>query len=122
MLWAHRSETFKANTYSSVYLSSSEFMRGRLQCYMWMGWDGWMDEMVIIGRRSSKSTFGANKRSEDMAKYCILLFFFQPGEENRKSSLMTFQTTPCLSTTSLTTSSAPLTRCSVSNLHEYVGL
>ena len=23
----------------------------------WMGWDGWM---VIIGHRSSKSTFGAN--------------------------------------------------------------
>ena len=33
-------------------------MRGRLQCYLWMGWD-WMDGMVTIGRRSSKSTFGA---------------------------------------------------------------
>ena len=26
--------------------------------YMWMGL-GWMDGMVIIGHRSSKSTFGA---------------------------------------------------------------
>ena len=34
-------------------------MRGRLQCYMWMGL-GWMDGMVIIGHRSSKSTFGTN--------------------------------------------------------------
>ena len=32
-------------------------MRGRLQCYMWMGW---MDGMVIIGHRSSKSIIGAN--------------------------------------------------------------
>ena len=78
---------------------------------------GRMDGMVIIGNMSSKSTFGANKRSEDMAKYCILIFNFQAGEENRKSSLMTLQTTPFLSTTSSTTPSALLTRCSVSNLH-----
>ena len=25
-----------------------------------VGWDGWMDEMVIRGHRSSKRTFGAN--------------------------------------------------------------
>ena len=38
-------------------------MRGCLQCYKWVGLDGWMgwDGMVIIGHRSSKSTFGANK-------------------------------------------------------------
>ena len=42
---------------------------------------GWMDGMVIIGNRSSKSTFGANKRSEDMAKYCVLIFNFQAGEK-----------------------------------------
>ena len=33
---------------------------------LWMdGWDGkgWMDGMVIIGRRWSKSTFGVNKES-----------------------------------------------------------
>ena len=38
-------------------------MRDCLQCYIWMGWMGWMDGMgrlIIIGRRSSKSTFGAN--------------------------------------------------------------
>ena len=36
--------------------------RCRLHNYMWMGWDwmGW-DGMVIIGRRQSKSPFGANK-------------------------------------------------------------
>ena len=41
-------------------------MRGRVQCYMWvewdgirMGWDGYHDN--IIGNRSSKSTFGAKK-------------------------------------------------------------
>ena len=40
-------------------------MRGRLQCYMWMGL-GWMDGMVIIVYRSSKkSTFGANKTDND---------------------------------------------------------
>ena len=43
-------------------------MRGRLQCFNgWMGWDGmygWMGcmgWMVIIGLRSSKSTYGANE-------------------------------------------------------------
>ena len=39
-------------------------MRGRLQCYIWMGWDwvGWDGVgLVIIGQRYSKSTFGANK-------------------------------------------------------------
>ena len=33
-------------------------MRGRLQCYMWVG-------MVILGHRSSKSTFGANNMDDD---------------------------------------------------------
>ena len=33
-------------------------MRGRVQCYTWMGL-GWSDGMVIIGRRSSRSNFGA---------------------------------------------------------------
>ena len=33
-------------------------MRGRLQCYMWVG-------MVILGHRSSKSTFGANNIDDD---------------------------------------------------------
>ena len=32
---------------------------GRLHSYMWVGWD-WVG-MVIIARRKSKSTFGANK-------------------------------------------------------------
>ena len=35
-------------------------MRGRLQCLMWVGWDG--VGLVIIGQRYSKSTFGANKK------------------------------------------------------------
>ena len=36
--------------------------RGRLQSYMWMDRMGlgWMDGMVIIGHKSSKSTFNAN--------------------------------------------------------------
>ena len=30
---------------------------------LWLnGWNGWMDGMVVIGRRYSKSTFGANKK------------------------------------------------------------
>ena len=35
-------------------------MRGRLQCLMWVGWDG--VGLVIRGQRYSKSTFGANKK------------------------------------------------------------
>ena len=34
-------------------------MRGRLQCYIWMGLV-WMDGMDIIGHMSFKSTFSAN--------------------------------------------------------------
>ena len=39
-------------------------MRGRVQCYTWMGL-GWSDGMVIIGRRSSKSNFGAENDDYD---------------------------------------------------------
>ena len=56
-----------------MHLSSSKFMRGRLQCYMWMGL-GWMDGMVIIGHWSSKSTFGANKNH---GVFRILIVMFQ---------------------------------------------
>ena len=35
--------------------------------YVGMGWDG----MVIIGRRSSKSTFGANKEHKKSKIYSI---------------------------------------------------
>ena len=37
--------------------------RGRLHSYMWMDGMGlgWMDGIIIIGRRQSKSTFCANK-------------------------------------------------------------
>ena len=54
-------------------------MRGRLQCYMWVGmdgmdgWNGWMDWMVIIGHRCSKSTFVANKKKD------LNLFLLGPG-------------------------------------------
>ena len=34
--------------------------RGRLRSYMWMDGMGWDGGMGIIGRRQSKSTFGAN--------------------------------------------------------------
>ena len=46
--------------YLSVFLSG--FCRWFGGFVWWMGWDVWMAWMVIIGHRSSKSTFGANKR------------------------------------------------------------
>ena len=45
-------------------------MRGRLQCYMWVG----MDRIVNIGDSSSKSTFGAYKLCKNvMLLHLILL-------------------------------------------------
>ena len=57
-------------------------MRGGLQWFMWVGWLGWDGGMVIIGHRSSKSTFGAQKAFD----LCCLYFQFQYGLITRDSS------------------------------------
>ena len=43
-------------------------MRGRLQCLMWVGWDG--VGLVILGHRYSKSTLGANKSNHFFKQFC----------------------------------------------------
>ena len=58
-----------------MHLSSSKVSEGRLRLFLSLfsffraicrtdGWY-WMDAMVIIGHRSSKSTFGAKKKNSD---------------------------------------------------------
>ena len=46
--------------------------RGRLHSYMWMDGIGWVDGVVIIDRRKSKSTFGANDYQEDKCRIGIV--------------------------------------------------
>ena len=62
-------------------------MRGHLQCYKWVGLDGyygmgWL--LVIIGHRSSKSTFGANKVSYLDQFFVICLVWSGRAEWNLK--------------------------------------
>ena len=50
-----------------------------------MGWDGWMgwDGMVIIGHRSSKSTFGAYNSHQ--SRYWFLTLSLPPKERKRNT-------------------------------------
>ena len=52
---------------------------------------GWMDGMVIIGHRSSKSTFGANRflisKCDRYTELCLFIFakhFMERGDEKRE--------------------------------------